>query len=105
MKSKLNIVIDVKEPIAMYCGWELFLNPTAKTTYGETPNLFTAKKVINGVRDVDVKINGMTIHSIMKKIDVEQRSSDKFRKKCKTLLTDIRKCEYCADRFLCFTTK
>lgn len=50
-------------------------------------------------------VKGETIKSVQNKIDKERKSSATFRNKCKTLLIDIRKCDYCPDRFLCFTER
>ena len=111
----LKFLIDVKEPIASYFEWEIFLNPLAKvkTTYkydsrydddDRTTPSFIGKRVIDKV-PIGIEVKGESIKSVQKKIDSERKSSAKFRNKCKTMLTDVRKCEYCADRFLCFTEK
>ena len=103
--KNLEILIDTKKPIARYFEWDLFLNPLVKPdTYGRAHGLFVAKRMLNG-KVLGMEVKGETIIAVRKKIDNERKSSEKFRNKCKTLLTDIKKCDYCVDRFLCFTEK
>jgi len=106
--EKLTIIIDTKQPIAKYLDWDLFIDLEAKPKYQaysheEIPGLFTGKRSIDG--KVVIEVKGATIKSLIKKMDTERKSSAKFRNKCKTLLVDVKKCDYCADRFICFTEK
>lgn len=105
-KIDLEIIIDVKKPIAKYFEWEIFLNPLAKPEgYGERVlGLFIGRRILDG-KAIGNGVKGETIKSIQTKIDKERKSSVTFRNKCKTLLIDTRKCDYCPDRFLCFTQR
>lgn len=105
-EASLKFLVDVKQPIASYFEWEIFLNPSAKVVGqdGRTPALFIGKRMIDG-KAVGVEVSGDTINAVRKKINTERKSNATFRNKCKTMIIDFRKCEFCADRFLCFTEK
>ena len=88
-------------PLARYFEWEIFLNPGAANDCYDTdkqPKLFYAER--NGIA---MKVEAGSIRGIRKKIDLERKTSKIFRNKCMVRLTDKRKCEYCDDRFLCYT--
>ena len=103
----ITFLIDVKKPIAKYSGWEIFINPSAKVQgYGDRIlSLFVGKRVLDDGKYLGIEITGETIKALQNKIDKEQKSSATFRNKCKTRLVDTRKCDYCPDRFLCFTER
>lgn len=104
--ADLTFIIDVKKPIAKYFEWELFLNPLAKPEGYDRRmlGLFVGKRVMDG-KVIGNSVKGETLKSLQNKIDKERKSSVTFRNKCKTLLIDTRKCDYCPDRFLCFTER
>lgn len=99
-------LIDVKKPIAKYFDWELFLNPLAKVEGydGKIPSLFIGKRVIDG-QPLNITVKGETIGTVKNRIDTQRKSSMTFRNKCKTMLVSTKKCDYCCDRFVCFTEK
>lgn len=104
--TDLTFMINIEKPIATYFEWELFLNPLAKAEGYERRvlGLFVGKRILDG-KVIGNSVKGETLKSIQGKIDKERKSSATFRNKCKTLLIDTRKCDYCPDRFLCFTER
>ena len=78
--------------IGLYAGWSIFLN-------------LTDTKVFYAGDGVHRNIKAGCLREIQKKIDNQVKSAEILRKHCQVITKDKRKCEYCDQRFICFTAE
>lgn len=78
--------------VGEYAGWQVFFN------------LIDAQ-VFFASDGVHRNVKGKSLKEIQHKINKKENGAEILRRHCKTITTDTRKCDYCNQRFICFTDK
>lgn len=82
--------------VAEYGDWKLYINPLSAYPF-------------SAINPLTKTVRASNIAILIDRIEHDKKTSPQalagIRTRCKASLTDVRKCDYCGDKFLCYTEK